>query len=220
MLKTRYLVVVVLLLMFSSSNLYAKPAPPGEFAQILGGLSEVEEGFENDNWSGARASLEEVVALFTKVNSSYAEVVPANLLGSFFASAKGLDQFLEQQEEEKAEDGFINLQVVLFEIMGYFDYKIHPVIGVLKKYIGDEARGALKEDNLAEVYSELKEVMTFVTKNASLLQQKGVKHENIQIFMKSLGEAMQQVRANDKAAIKASLKDLESQVDEFQKSFI
>ena len=213
------IIITILLLLMSCTMVFAKPVPPGELTQILGELSEVEKAFENKNWSGARSSLEEVVELFTTVNSSYTEVIPANLLSKFFAAAKGLDQFLEKNEEEKAEDSYIHMQVVLFEIMSYFDYKVHPVIGVLKKYIGDEAKEALEESNYEEVQSELKEVVTFATKNASLLQQRGVKHEDLQTFMKSLGEAMQQVKAKDNVALKASLDSLEAQVDAFQMAF-
>lgn len=211
---------VALILILSCSLAYAKPVPPEELTEILGELSEVEEGFESENWDGARESLSEVVELFSNVNGSHEEVVPANLRSSFFATAKGLDRFLEEKEEEKAENSFINLQVVLFDVMGYFDYKVHPVLGVLKKYIGDEAREALEENDFEEVHSELKEVVTFVTKNASLLQQKGVKHENIQKFMKSLGVAMKQVKVKDRAALTTSLDSLENQLDEFQKAFI
>jgi hypothetical protein len=220
MILVQKIIAVASILFISCSYVYAKPAPPEELTEILGELSEVEESFESENWSGARASLEEVVELFDKVNNSHGEFVPVALRNSFLASAKGLDQFLDKQEEERAENSYIRLQVVLFEIMNYFDYKIHPVIAVLKKYIGDEAREALKDNNLDEVYSELKEVASFVTKNGGLLQQKGVKLEEMQAFMRSLGTAMQQVKEKDATALKTSLDSLESQVHEFEKVFI
>lgn len=220
MILVQKIITVASILIISCSYVYAKPAPPEELTEILGELSEVEKGFESGNWSEARASLKEVVELFDKVNDSHGEFVPVDQRNSFLASAKGLDRFLDEQEEERAENSYIHLQVVLFEIMNNFDYKIHPVIAVLKKYIGDEAREALYENNFDEVYSELKEVANFITKNGGLFQQKGVKLEKIQAFMRSLGTAMQQVKEEDATAVKTSLDSLESQVHEFEKVFI
>ncbi len=199
---------------------YAKPAPPQELSAILGEISELEERFESHNWDAARDSLHEIVTQFEEVSAGFKDDIPRSLTSRFLATAKGLDQFLEAEHEDKTEDSFIDLQVVLFDIMSHFEYRVHPIIEVLKTYIGEEAKEALEKGDLDGVESELREVVTFFTKNAQLLQQKGVGKDHIQLFMKTVGLAMKQTKAAETDALKSTLDELENQIETFQKAFV
>ncbi|MBE0501779.1 MAG: hypothetical protein IBX47_10080 [Desulfuromonadales bacterium] len=198
---------------------FAKPEPPGNLTKILGEVSEMEAKFERGDWADARETLEEIEAMYSGVYASYKQELPAELHKRFTSSTNALHQFLEAENAEKTENSFISMQVVLFELMGYFDYKVHPVIKTLKKYIGDEAQEALAKKDFANVQSELKEVVTFFSKNTSLFQQNGVSNADLQQFMSRLGAAIKQARSEDVPALKSSLDDLEQQIDAFHKAF-
>lgn len=198
---------------------YAKPAPPQNLTAILEEVSELEEKFEGGNWTDARATLGEIQKMYADVYRSFEKQVPADLHKRFIASISALGQFLESEDEEKSEKSFIAMQVLLFEIMGHFDYKVHPVIQTLKKYIGEEAQESLEKKDYSNVLSELKEVVTFFSKNTTLFQQNGIPNADLQLFMSTLGEAIKQARNKDATPLKSSLDDLERQIDALQKSF-
>lgn len=214
---SRMVATVCFLLLAAVS--YAKPAPPQNLTAILEEVSELEEKFEGENWTDARATLGEIQKMYADVYRSFEKQVPADLHKRFIASINALDQFLESEDEEKSEKSFIAMQVLLFEIMGHFDYKVHPVIQTLKKYIGEEAQESLEKKDYSNVHSELKEVVTFFSKNTALFQQNGIPNADLQLFMSTLGEAIKQARNKEATPLKSSLDDLERQIDAFQKSF-
>lgn len=214
---SRMVATVCFLLLAAVS--YAKPAPPQNLTAILEEVSELEEKFEGGNWTDARATLSEIQKMYADVYRSFEKQVPADLHKRFIASISALGQFLESEHEEKSEKSFIAMQVLLFEIMGHFDYKIHPVIQTLKKYIGEEAQESLEKKDYSNVLSELKEVVTFFSKNTALFQQNGIPNADLQLFMSTLGEAIKQARNKEATPLKSSLDDLERQIDAFQKSF-
>ncbi len=212
----RSVITVGLLLLATVS--FAKPEPPQTLTDILGETSELEEKFEKGNWAGACETLEEIEEMYSEVYAEYKNQVPATLNIKFNSSASSLGQFLEAKNEENTEDEFIELQVVLFSIMDCFDYKVHPVIKVLQKYIGEEAQQALADNDLDNVKSELKEVANFFLKNASLFKLRGINNDDLEQFMFTLGEAIKQANSGNTVPLKESLDDLEKQVDAFQQA--
>jgi hypothetical protein len=212
----RSVITVGLLLLATVS--FAKPTPPQTLTDILGETSELEEKFEKGDWVGARETLEEIKEMYSEVYTEYKNQLPTALNKNFNSSASSLDQFLEAKHEENSENEFITLRVVLFATMDYFDYKVHPIIKVLQKYIGEEAQQALADNDLKNVQSELKEVASFFLKNASLFKVRGVGNDDLEKFMLTLGNAIKQADLEDTVPLKKSLDDLEKQIAVFQQT--
>jgi len=212
-------IVLSVLLTLTVLPAFAKPAPPANLNEALEHLAELEESFENDQWKKALESSKEVEQALSSAMQPYVDSLPATLAKRLKLITTKLNTALNTKAEEEAEKQYIQLQLLTFEVMDHFEYKVHPLLTTLEKYIADEALEALKKNDYEDVLAELHEVASFFQKSAQLLNQHGVSREDLNVFRDRIGKSMQHARDKEAAELKEDLSAMASQIETFQASF-
>jgi len=210
--------LLLLVLLWMSSFAFAKPAPPPGLMDILGEFSEIEEKFEDGEWESARESLAEISEKYNEVYAQHDGVISGNLNKNFNSCCDKFKMNLVVKDEEQTEKSFVNLRLVLFDIMDQFDYEVHPVIALMQKFIGDEAKEALEEGNYREVRSEIEEVYAFFRDSTMMLKKNGVEDKAVESFMETMSEAMRFAKDENKQMLETTLDKLEKQLIAFQET--
>lgn len=216
--KSSFLLVAIIL--FSAALAQAKPAPPQALTTILKPLAELEESFEEGEWSEGVELSEEISGRLNTVFAKHAGDIPAIYNDRLIVLSAKLESALKAKDEDAAEEHYLNLQMFTFEVMDAFDYKVHPIFVTLRTYIVDEAREAAAEGDFDDVLTEMREAASFFKKTSLMLGKHGVKKESIKTFHTTIKSAMEQAEQKDKAALEKSLHQLQVLIDVFQKSFI
>lgn len=210
--------VFLLIFVCISGYAIAKPAPPLELMEMLKEFSEIEEKFEHGEWKSARESLSEISENYSVVYKQHQAAISGKLDKHFLRCCDKFKMNLVVQDEEHARKSFVSLRLVLFDIMDQFNYEVHPVIALMQKFIGDEAKEALEEDNYKEVQSEIEEVYAFFRQSRPMLKMNGVGEEAIGSFQKTMGKAMRLAKKEDKQVLESTLNQLEDQLVVFQQA--
>ncbi len=214
--KSACLGLLLLVFFFISGHAIAKPSPPPELMEILAEFSEVEEKFEDGDWESARESLSEISAKYDAVYAEYEGVLSRKLNNHFNNCCDKFKINLVVRDEEQTRKSFVTLRLVLFDIMDHFNYEIHPVIALMQKFIGDEAKEALEKGDYGEVQSEIEEVYAFFKDSTSMLKTKGVGQEAVDSFFNDMKVAMSSAAKQDKQTLELTLDQLETQLVAFQ----
>jgi len=198
---------------------FAKPAPPASLNETLEYLAALEKGFEGEQWGKALETIRQVDQALTSAIQSHADSVPDALSKRLKLITTKLTAALNGKDKEEAEEQYIQLQLLTFEIMDHFDYKVHPILVTLEKYVADEALEALEKNDYEDVLAELHEVASFFQKSAQLLNQHGVSREDLNVFRDRIGKSMQHARNKEAAELKEDLSAMTAQIETFRASF-
>ena len=111
-------------------------------------MGEFEESFENQKWEEAEEVIEKIDKELTEVfaQSKLTDTNLSHLLDD-------LKKSIMIREEKLTENNFILFQNQYFSFLNNFDYEIHPLLGVIKQYIVDEASEALNKKDYDEDYN-------------------------------------------------------------------
>lgn len=217
-LLTRFGLLVVVFLWISSYAI-AKPSPPPELMEILEEFSEIEEQFEAGEWENARKQLPEILEKHNIVYAQCQGLIPEKINQNFIDCFDKFKINLTVQDKEQTERSFVTLRLALFATMDHFSYEVHPVIALMQKFIGDEAKEALEKGNYREVRYEIEEVYAFFKDSTSMLMLNGVEREAIDSFQQTMTKAMLLSEKKDRETLESTLNQLEVQLIAFQKSF-
>lgn len=207
---SKHFLLVVFLSSALVSNALAKPAPPAELTGLLGEFSELEMKFESKQWADALDTLDEVVKEFHEMLPELKESAGSMIVMKFDETlSQNLKKALQNKDESAAEKAYIYSQRILFKIMDAYEYKVHPVLLIMEKYISDEATEAAEKGAFYEVLSEMNELSSFFRQARPKLEQRGVSRSDMESFMQKVKMVKKASRAKDGPATKKNLAELE-----------
>jgi hypothetical protein len=163
----------------------------------------MESHFEAHRWHLAQLALREIGEKIEQLGISDTNQ------DDFSKIFDSLTTSLNNKDIQTTENNYISLQTMLFRFAEDFAYDIPPILIIMDKYINDEAAQALKNNDLDEVYSEMREVGSFFRIAKKILAKKGVDEESLTHFKKTLVEVQMKCIAKETSLAKSSFTELQ-----------
>ena len=163
-------------LVFIPLPLSAASAPAG-VNNVLEEMSELEEGFEAEKWQEANESVEKIEK---ELNEIFAQ---SNLNDSALIEVlASLKKYVIEQNEKQVEVNYIRFQKHFFNFISQFDYDVHPILGMIQKYVIDESSEAYEKKDYDDVMSEMREAGNLIDHAKPLLVEKGIAEQEVNDF--------------------------------------
>lgn len=211
--------VAGMVLLLAVGTAHGKQTTAEKLSGLLVEISSLEECYESGDWAKATACLERLNQRYVAIYAEAKGQIPAGLNRRIGVCLKALGSFLNSESHQKSEQMFIAMQVALFDIMGRFEYDVHPLLGTIQRYITTEAQNSFEAGDLGHVRSELREVVALFGNNLDLFRDQGVREGQLQEFMVSLGVAVKHCRTEESESLRVELVRLSRLVNEFNLKF-
>lgn len=151
---------------------FSRPSPPPELLGLFGQLESFEEALEQREWPEAMTLLGKTHETLAKLTPSLESERPQETEAAG-RSLNKLKAAAADRDFNRAHASYLAFQEQLISIMDAFDYKIHPVLYLIDRFINEAGEG-LRKDDLEEVVNELDEIeVLFAGKAKGLLEQRG-----------------------------------------------
>ena len=215
----RSLLISLPALLLLSTTAAAKPQPHPELIQLLEMLSEFETGFESDNWDGARRTLAEITEKL-QAQADYAEKDDVNPKAVDFSPVVGkLSLAVQEQNKEKTQKLFLLFQQVLLSFVDQFDYKVHPMIMLMGKYISKDVVKAAETRNFIEAKNELREIAAFNQKARKIFLEHGISKDKLIAFSDQISAAFSACEEENIGRLDKSLENMRRIFKSFLENF-
>ena len=198
----RKLCIVSALCLFGLYSIcLAKPLPPNGLDNVFEQLTELEESYENGEWNQAAKVIGELEEELNKINNE----TPADYQLDFNNSIKGLQYAINKRDAKLAEKGYMRLSNDCIKFCNSFQFDIHPLFSIIKKYLGEEATEASEKSEYEEVISEVREVANILNEFKDVFNDNGIDEKEIKELQLKLNSIVAAAQNKDPKLVKETL---------------
>lgn len=211
--KMKFVSILIIMILFTSSICLAKSEPPAELNEIWEIFGEFEEKFEDGEWDEALKEQKEIAEKFEKVKEVLKINAKVDHTAEFISNLNKLEKSLSGKKREESEEIYIELQKKLFIIMDDYNYKVHPAFVTLGKFISDEAMEAAEQGDFDETVNEMNEVYKISTNITFLYAKRRVSLKGVAAFHAQIEVVKKACESKNKEAV---IKELNKLIDSYK----
>ena len=205
-----FVMLIGIIFVFSQYVSAASTAPQG-IVEIIEELAELEESYENNQW-------QEALETTNKIENELKEVFEQSKLedAALENALTNLKNAVIGKNEEKTEIKYLLFQKRFFAFINNFEYDVHPLLGLIEKYVIEESAEAAEKGDFKDVASEMAEAGNLIKYAEPVLVEKGITKQELSEFSSKVVDVIRAAKKNDAEQVNQNLK----QVQDLYKSFM
>ena len=207
----------VLTLIASSATVHSQTGTmPSQLANIFPDISVFENAFKSGDWKKAKSAADSIDKKFRKLIPKIKQDLYGFTEKEYDAIMSHMRDGVVNKNSYTVQSKFIELHEYLLKIISKYDYKIHPLIEIVNKYV-KEAEEANNKGNYGRIVSEMDEIMSlFKLVENNLLRTDAMRDDGKKIKA-TIGEIRSAGLQREKQAVKEGISSLKAMMSLLEK---